>query len=230
MEIHEETVISTVRYIEYNGCRFYPDQKGYWLGKPKGRDKPVRLHVYVWETERGPIPDGYHVHHIDHNPDHNEIENLQLISKHEHLSYHSNLQDKEWARKNMMEKAIPAAVAWHKSEEGHEWHKEQWKISIGPSVEEKVERVCQFCGNTYLVPKFCAEGSRFCSNNCKSAWRRKAGLDNCEVNCEICGKPFVKNKYSLAKFCSDECRNKARQNYWEEKRKLKNTKDVVSES
>ena len=190
----------------------------------------MRLHVYVWETERGPIPDGYHVHHIDHNPDHNEIENLQLISKSEHLAYHSNLQDKEWARRNLAENARPAASIWHGSEEGRAWHSEHGKKVMEVCLADTVELICQFCGKPYTVPRYISDGSRFCSNNCKSAWRRKAGLDNFEQTCAICGKKFLTNKYSPARYCSDECRIKGRQVYWDNRRKLKNGEDVISES
>ena len=228
MKIQEETI--TRRFIEYNGYRFYPDKRGYWLGHPKENGRPVRLHVYVWETERGPIPEGYHVHHIDHNPDNNEIENLQLIPKSEHLKYHSGLQDKAWARQNMLDKAIPAAAAWRKSEEGKAWQKKHNKEVMQKRANEKVEKVCQVCGQTYLVPEFCAEGSRFCSNSCKSKWRRDSGLDNFETSCVICGKKFLTNKYDPARYCSNECRIIGRKKYWEARRKSKDAQNVISES
>lgn len=161
--------------------------------------------------ERGAIPPGYQVHHKDHNPDNNEIDNLELLTKTEHLKYHASLQDKEWARRNINEKARPKAIEWHKSEAGREWH-----VKHGYEVMEKVlqvteERTCQFCGKTYTVPSFCAEGSRFCSNNCKAAWRRKSGIDNAELECLYCGKKFFTNKYARAKYCSDECRTAIRE-------------------
>ena len=76
MEIKEET--RTVRYVEYDGKRFYEDSKGYWLGQEIGVDgKPhrIRLHTYVWEKHNGPVPEGYDIHHIDHDPSNNDIEN-----------------------------------------------------------------------------------------------------------------------------------------------------------
>ena len=38
--------------------------------------------------------------------------------------------------------------------------------------------------------------TKFCSNNCKSKYRRMEGTDNVEAECVVCGKKFVKNKYS----------------------------------
>lgn len=65
------------------------------------------------------------------------------------------------------------------------------------------EFVCEHCGKTFTAV---ANGSNcFCSNKCKSAWRRKAGLDNVEKTCVVCGKTFVANKYDKGKCCSRAC-------------------------
>lgn len=206
MKIQEETITKVVRYIEFDGIRFYPDKRGYWIAKPKGSKRPIRLHQYVWEYYNGPIPEGYQVHHKDFNPDNNEIENLELLSKAEHLKYHAGLQDKAWLRNNLLQNAIPAAAEWHKSDAGREWHREHYKEGLGAKVSETVKRTCQFCGSEYEIPSTLAENSRFCSNRCKSAWRRKVGLDNIEIPCAVCGKPILTNKYSPRRYCSDACR------------------------
>ena len=39
------------------------------------------LHRAVWEFYNGKIPIGYVIHHKDGNPENNDIENLQLMSK-----------------------------------------------------------------------------------------------------------------------------------------------------
>lgn len=38
-------------------------------------------HRLAWEFERGPIPVGMEIDHIDHNPSNNKIENLRLVTK-----------------------------------------------------------------------------------------------------------------------------------------------------
>lgn len=204
MEIKEE--VKVVRYIEFDGIRFYPDKRGYWIGNTHDTKRPVRLHKYVWEYYNGPIPKGYQVHHKDFNPDNNDISNLELMSKADHLKYHANLQDKIWARENLLKNAVPAAAAWHGSEEGLAWHRAHGKKTMEANLEKKVTKVCQFCGKEYEIPEFFAENARFCSNKCKSGWRRKAGLDDVEAICEYCGKTFFKNKYANKRFCSPECR------------------------
>lgn len=45
-------------------------------------------HIYVWEKENGIIPNGHVVHHIDHNPLNDDIKNLQLMTRKDHINHH----------------------------------------------------------------------------------------------------------------------------------------------
>lgn len=47
------------------------------------------LHIAVWEAFNGEVPDGYDVHHINHNPSDNRLENLELITRNEHAVMHN---------------------------------------------------------------------------------------------------------------------------------------------
>lgn len=227
MEIKEETI--TRRYVEFDGTRFYPDKKGYWIGHPKGRSMPIRLHQYVWEYYNGAIPDGYQVHHKDFNRDNNEIDNLQLMTKHDHLCYHAQFQDVERARMNLAINVRPKASEWHGSNEGLKWHSEHGKQVAEEQRNLFVTKVCAVCGKEYQVMQFKSESSRFCSNNCRAQWRRDVGIDNIEVHCEICGAPFYTNKYAKKRFCSDECRAIANRKRWDKiLEKRRNAKNVVS--
>lgn len=78
-------------YAFYCGYRFRKDPKtGYFLcTKKTDSGKRERLHVYVWRKERGEIPSGYHIHHLDENKDNNEPGNLVCISGKDHTSFHS---------------------------------------------------------------------------------------------------------------------------------------------
>ena len=205
MEIKTET--KTVRYIEYDGKKFYEDGKGYWLGNKIGTDgKPhrVRLHIYVWEKYNGAVPEGYDVHHIDHDKTNNDIDNLVAMPKHEHRHYHSSLRADD-TRAIMNKYCRPKAIEWHGSAEGREWHKEQYKKYFAPKWEETVEKVCEYCGKPYSVTVPMASRSRFCSNNCKTQYRRVSGVDNIQRKCIICGNEFTTNKYSHVKTCCKEC-------------------------
>jgi len=46
-------------------------------------------HRVVWELANGPIPKGFHVHHINGVRDDNRIENLSLLPAAVHNSQHS---------------------------------------------------------------------------------------------------------------------------------------------
>lgn len=187
------------KFIEYDGLIFTRDEKtGYYLNSTNR----VRLHRYVWEKEVGRIPQGYEIHHINRNKADNRIENLRLLSCSEHRKVHAvhTEEEKERMRKNLAENVRPKASQWHKSAEGREWHKQQYE-EVKDKLHRKEKKVCLNCGKTFEnIPH-----SSFCSNACKSAWRRKAGLDNVIRVCGVCGKEFEVNKYSKQKFCSRDC-------------------------
>ena len=46
------------------------------------------VHQLVWECSHGKVPDGYIIHHKNHNPEDNRLENLQLMSAVEHNQEH----------------------------------------------------------------------------------------------------------------------------------------------
>ena len=68
----------------------------------KTEDGWILLHRYVWIKERGAIPTGYHIHHINGDILDNRIENLKCLSS----SDHSKLHDKE----GRLEKRVRASV------------------------------------------------------------------------------------------------------------------------
>lgn len=189
-------------YAIVDGYKFRKDVKsGYYLsGSING--KRIRLHRYIWEKENGKIPKGYDIHHIDHNKDNNDISNLELISSSRHKKIHGEEMSEElknWYRKNLNENARPKAIEWHKSKEAKDFHIRQYKISLG--AKKPIEMICENCGKKY---KAIYNGvNRFCSNNCKSAYRRKSGVDDETRKCVACGKEYSCNKYSKRQKCND---------------------------
>lgn len=189
------------KYKHYRGLKFTRDDKtGYYLNSTHRK----RLHRYVVECEKGEIPKGYHVHHIDGDKSNNDISNLKLMKAEEHVSLHS--VESEQGQKNvesgLLDSIRPLTKEWHASQEGHEWHKKHYEEMKEKLYQEK-EFVCKYCGKTY---KAINNGNNsFCSNACRSAWRRASGVDDEERICVICGKKFTVNKYSKAKCCSKKC-------------------------
>lgn len=205
-------VIILEKYQYFNNIKFTRDEKtGYYLNSTLRK----RIHRYVWEFYNGSIPKGYEVHHIDGNKANNDISNLALLSKKEHALLHGNNQSEKVLlrkRRNIIEKALPEAIKWHKSEQGKLWHK-QHSLQIARNVKEK-EYTCSNCGKTFYAKPF--GKNKFCSNRCKSSYRRKLGLDNIEKKCEYCGGVFIANKYSKRKYCSKECSKSSKNNKTEE--------------
>jgi len=155
----------------------------------------------------GELPPKYHVHHLDEDKTNNEPDNLTCISAGDHERYHIGKYyeaHKEEVREHLITLAIPASKEWHRSEEGHQWHI-QHGIDVFGNLGT-VKKTCEVCGKEYEVRKNQEGTSRFCSNNCKSMYRRRSGVDNIEMVCPCCGKTYMTNKYMSAKYCSKECR------------------------
>lgn len=195
-----------MKIIEYDGLIFVRDDKtGYYLNSKTHK----RLHRYVWEKHNGKIPKGYDIHHIDHDKNNNDISNLRMMTQCEHMRLHGSElteEQKQRMRENLTENARPKASEWHKSKEGREWHKIHGK-QVAEQVEE-CEYICENCGKTYSAKPL--GKNRFCCNACKSAYRRKLGMDDETRICAYCGKAFLANKYSKITHCSRTCTMKDR--------------------
>lgn len=190
----------------FDGYKFRKDRKtGYYLAtKPTDGKHRERLHCYVWRYFNGPIPEGFHVHHIDEDKGHNDIENLCCLPGRLHTKYHSIEHVKNnysSVIENLNKNARPKASEWHKSEAGRSWHRARYMNSLGKV--EPILHKCQMCGKEYFSKH--KSHSKFCSNNCKSAYRRKLGVDNETRICKVCGREFITNKYSSGKCCSGRC-------------------------
>lgn len=164
-----------------------------------------RMHVAVWEFYHGEVPKGYHIHHKDENTWNNSIENLELLNTHVHLSLHAQeYKEKDGAIEELrgrMDYARKYASEWHRSEQGRAWHREHARKNI--ETMQKKEYVCKNCGETYMA--FPMGSNKFCSNKCKSAWRRQAHLDEETRVCQECGRDFVTNRFSKTRCCSRPC-------------------------
>lgn len=205
MQIWKEVRTVSVRYVEYDGIKFYADKKGYWLGTVNKRAK--RLHIYVWEKHNGKVPKGYHVHHVDFNTNNNELSNLQLLSQREHLSLHGKKEsNRALARINVQKYAQPKSLEWRKTQACSDWAKKNYETSLKKAHEKAVEKVCECCGKEYTAEICKRTIARFCSNACKSKWRRDNHIDDVEHFCVVCGKTHITTKYKGRQTCSPECR------------------------
>lgn len=52
------------------------------------------VHKRTWEEANGPVPDGYIVHHVNHDKRDNRLENLVLMTHQEHSEHHNQKHPK----------------------------------------------------------------------------------------------------------------------------------------
>ncbi|MFM9414394.1 HNH endonuclease signature motif containing protein [Peptococcus simiae] len=199
-----------MKQVMLNGYKFTKDAStGYYLSSCKIGGERKRLHRYVWELEKGRIPKGYHIHHIDGDKNNNRIDNLQLLKGEEHASLHgvAKTQEEYQAQVKRMNHARGYAGIWHSSDEGIEWHKKHYERTK-EKLHQKDDFVCLQCGKSYRAE---ATGvNRFCSSACKSAFRRQSGVDDIQKECAFCGKLFKANRYQQQETCGRACANRLR--------------------
>jgi hypothetical protein len=194
------------KFAYFNNNRYCKDERTGYYRCSKTR---TNLHRDIYKFHKGEISNEYSVHHVDHDKSNNSIENLCSMERNKHMQLHNEEKSKneEWlkkARKNLDENVRPKANIWHGSEEGRKWHKEHYeKFKHKFYVLQKYK--CEYCETEFETYK---SNNRFCSNKCKSAWRRKEGIDNELKICEYCKKEFMANKYKKQECCSRTCSNK----------------------
>lgn len=64
-----------------------PTEKGYIRISKNGQRK--YLHTIIWEQHNGHLPKGYQLHHIDHNPTNNSLDNLLPVTPLQHRRLHA---------------------------------------------------------------------------------------------------------------------------------------------
>lgn len=155
--------------------------------------KSTRLHRVIWESQFGPIPQGFDIHHKDGNKLNNKIENLECVSHKKHLQEHMTANKEK-------------VHAWHKTEEGRkklgQHAKEVWEN------REVFTLSCEWCGSKFEAKQ--KDRARYCNNKCEQAARRARGDDLVDRTCVICGKSFRINKYHKTQTCGYACGSKYR--------------------
>ena len=188
-----------------DGYSFRRDKKtGYYLSSRKIGKARMRLHVYVWSSHNGAVPQGWYVHHVDENKSNNDISNLVLMTKNAHSKLHTQERAEsnyDAIVENLQVNALPAAVKWHKSEEGRNWHKKHY-AKTKEKLLQPHDYTCEECGKAFQSTQ---NNAKFCRNACKSKYRRRIGYDNVQSKCIVCGAQFEKNKYSRTQTCSKKC-------------------------
>ena len=197
-----------IERITYGGVtwRRYPDSpdrsiREYFRRAPDGK-RDGYLHRQIWIDQVGAIPDGWHIHHKDGNCQNNSLDNLECLPPAEHFAKHEVWGGRRDEFIAHLERIRPLTKAWHRSPEGIAKHREIGALAYR-NFQGKPKR-CLHCGKEFITRKT-GHQDRYCSNACKSAYRRVSGVDNETRQCACCGQDFTINKYSKARCCSRHC-------------------------
>lgn len=68
----------------------YQRKDGYYQIS-SGNNQGKLLHRLIYEEHYGPIPNGFCIHHLDHDKNNNAADNLILMSKSNHHKLHFNM-------------------------------------------------------------------------------------------------------------------------------------------
>ena len=182
----------------YFGKRFYKQKDGYWANI-----MPIHAHRWVWINHYGAIPKGMDIHHKDGDKSNNEIENLQMLNRSDHLKEHWKDPELRKERRKQLDAIRPMVHVHLRTKEGRE---RQRKDAIeGWKNRKKTIIICQNCGKEVETSQ---SWSKFCSARCEKAWNRKNGFYDVTATCAWCGISFIKDKTSRTKCCSQSCGGK----------------------
>lgn len=153
------------------------------------------IHRDVLEYYNGSISKEYVVHHIDCNKSNNDINNLQIVTPHEHRAIHNTINGVNTFKckicgreSNMRYKKLFVCSA--------ECYEEY------TSQNYKEGQICPVCGNEFLTPK--SKKNKTCSKSCalKLRWIQSTGT--LTKKCEICGQEYQATKNN-SRYCSRKC-------------------------
>lgn len=165
--------------MTWNGRRYrrHPEasqraHRVYWQATTAPR---TYLHRDVYEANHGPIPDGWHVHHIDGDPLNNHPSNLEALPADEHAAHHVEEREPRTYvcdecgqryestanRDNLRWCGPPCKERWRRRE-GVAYKRPK----KGPYLDD---RQCEQCGADYVAKR---PWARFCSGSCRQAFRK----------------------------------------------------------
>ena len=97
--VNDQGVVVSIVFGKIKKLKFasndknHPEKGYYFFRCYKG--SPIYVHKLVYTLFKGPIPPGYQVHHISGKTNQNNIENLTLLTKTEHLKITWAMRKKE---------------------------------------------------------------------------------------------------------------------------------------
>lgn len=159
------------------------------------------IHRVIWAYCHGEISGGCDIHHSDENPANNSIENLQCLTKSEHMRIHGT--------KDEIQKVCP--VCGKSFLLNRRFPK---KICCSPACGHKfaglrrdkgtVEKTCPACGKIFVTKN---TNQVCCSRSCAAKIQDHPKKPLVEKSCPVCGRVFIARKPTQI-YCSFPCSTK----------------------
>lgn len=168
----EEVVYRGRRYRRHPDHESWP-RRTYFMATTAPREY---LHRDIYVDTHGVIPGGWHVHHVDHNPDNNDPSNLAAISPVEHAEHHA-----DHLHPDLIKICDYCGVRFAAFREWARWCSSRCKEArrradglVKPSPRKgpwRDLRTCEHCTSQYIAKR---PWARFCTSACKQRAARAA--------------------------------------------------------
>lgn len=139
------------------------------------------LHRAIWKVHFGPIPEGFHVHHVDEDPGNNQLDNLRIMSPAAHNAEHGprgfRLMDHDTRSANTRK-------AW--------------------GTRERHGFTCLWCGEVGTTPY--RNHRKFCNDTCRLHYASMQKM--AQKICAHCGSEFWARDPRRI-YCSSACNDAA---------------------
>jgi hypothetical protein len=152
------------KVINYQGERYLKSPGSKYYIREQGRKS---IHRQMWIDVHGPVPDGYHIHHKDFNPDNNTLENLEPVRYDAHEAMH---------RRHEAEIRVAGLVTCIQCGETFEALKPSMSMYCSRRCErqyQKEDRVCQWCGKPFRAYSW--KKTKCCCKSCGQKLRNLLG-------------------------------------------------------
>jgi predicted Zn-ribbon and HTH transcriptional regulator len=133
--------------------RWKADPRGYFYRYAGG--KKIWRHREVWEQAHGPIPGSVHVHHLNHVPGDDRLENLQAVTGSRHRKHHAEARAVSECRNcgHEFEHSTNGRPAWYCA---------PCKVKVAEASRVLTVHQCEQCGTGFEARSWV----RFCSQRC----------------------------------------------------------------
>ena len=117
--------------------------------------KQLNKHQRIWVKNHGPIPEGYHIHHIDGNNKNNDLDNLICVSRKMHGAFHLDRWENLGLAKDNYAAIVlgtPASTPWNKGVRCPE-HSKRMKNNQNPLKTYSINNQSRFLGVSWHITK-----------------------------------------------------------------------------